>query len=131
MSSECCKSSVSETVLRQWSSPTRMAWLSREAVDRRMTMERQLYIGGRWVNGATDARLQVDDPATQEIIGSVPAGSAADVDRAVSAATEAFDQWRWMSADERASLLHAAADKTREHWDDLVELLTREQGKPR
>jgi acyl-CoA reductase-like NAD-dependent aldehyde dehydrogenase len=94
-------------------------------------MERQLYIGGRWVNGATDARLQVDDPATQEIIGSVPAGSATDVDRAVSAATGAFDQWRWMSADERAGLLHAAADKTRQHWDDLAELLTREQGKPR
>ncbi|HVM20520.1 MAG TPA: aldehyde dehydrogenase family protein [Egibacteraceae bacterium] len=91
----------------------------------------QLLIGGEWVAGQGDDWIAVDDPATEEVIGQVPAGTAADVDRAVAAAAEAFTQWRWLSADERAAMLHTAADKTAEHWDDLVELLTREQGKPK
>jgi betaine-aldehyde dehydrogenase len=72
-----------------------------------------------------------DDPATQEIIGHVPAAGAAEVDRAVAAAAAAFAHWRWEAADQRAAMLHAAADKTAEHFDDLLDLLTREQGKPR
>ena len=95
-----------------------------------MAAQAQLYIGGAWVDGESGDRLDVDDPATEELLGSVAAGSAGDIDRAVAAAAEAFESWRWVSADERAGMLHTAADKTQEHWDDLVDLLTREQGKP-
>ena len=59
------------------------------------------------------------------------AGNAADVDRAVDAARSAFDDWRWRSVDERAALLHEAAHATLRCWDDLLDLLTREQGKPK
>lgn len=75
--------------------------------------------------------IRVEDPATEEIIGEVPAGTAADVDRAVQAALGASDEWRWTSANERAELLHVAAEKTVALAGDLVELLGREQGKPR
>jgi acyl-CoA reductase-like NAD-dependent aldehyde dehydrogenase len=91
----------------------------------------QLYIDGAWVDASTGATMPVDDPATGEVLGHVPAARAADVDRAVDAASRAFDDWRWLSADERAAMLHEAADKTAQHWDDLIDLLTREQGKPK
>jgi acyl-CoA reductase-like NAD-dependent aldehyde dehydrogenase len=96
-----------------------------------MMIDGLLYIDGAFVNGSGTERISVDDPATEEVIGSVPAGTDADVDRAVTAATRAFTEWRWLSADERAGMLHRAADETHAHWDDLVELLIREQGKPR
>jgi aldehyde dehydrogenase (NAD+) len=73
--------------------------------------------------------IPVEDPATEEIIGEVPAGGAVDVDRAVQAAKGVFDEWRWASANERAELLHEAATKTVEASEDLVALLAREQGK--
>ncbi|MPZ73755.1 MAG: aldehyde dehydrogenase family protein [Nitriliruptorales bacterium] len=90
-----------------------------------------MLIDGEWVSAEAGGWITVDDPATEDIIGHVPAGGAADIDRAVTAAAAAFRDWRWCPADERAALLHRAADKTSEHWDVLLELLTREQGKPR
>lgn len=75
--------------------------------------------------------IAVDDPATEEVIGHVPAGDADDVDRAVRDATGAFAAWRWVSANDRAELLHEAAARTLARGDELVTLLTREQGKPR
>lgn len=95
-------------------------------------MERYpLYINGERSEAASGAWIAVDDPATEEIIAEVPAGGEAEVARAVEAAQEAFKTWRWMSANERAGLLHEAAHKTHEAWEELVTLLTREQGKPR
>jgi acyl-CoA reductase-like NAD-dependent aldehyde dehydrogenase len=91
----------------------------------------QLYIDGQWTQATTDETIAVDDPATGEVLGHVPAGSARDIDRAVAAAEHAFGEWRWAAADERADFLHEAAAKTQEHWDDLLDLLTREQGKPK
>jgi acyl-CoA reductase-like NAD-dependent aldehyde dehydrogenase len=94
-------------------------------------MDSLMLVGGADRAAAGGDWIEVDDPATEEVIGRVPAGGAADVDAAVAAAAEAFGSWRWRSADERAAMLHAAADKTIEHWDELVDLLTREQGKPK
>lgn len=96
-----------------------------------MVIRAQLYINGSWIDGESGERLAVDDPATEEVIGEVPAGVAGDVGRAVAAAAGAFDSWRWLSVDERAAMLHKAADATHEHWEHLLDLLTREQGKPK
>jgi acyl-CoA reductase-like NAD-dependent aldehyde dehydrogenase len=92
-------------------------------------MSEEMLIGGRWVGG--EDALDVLDPATEEVIGRVPRAGQAEVDRAVAAARAAFDGWRWTPAGERAEALHAAVAKTAEHHDHLLELLTREQGKPR
>ena len=75
--------------------------------------------------------IQVTDPATEKVIGEVPACGAAEVDAAVVKAQAAFEGWRWCSANERADLLHTAARLTDEHAEALVESLCREQGKPR
>ncbi|MTV25000.1 aldehyde dehydrogenase [Nitriliruptoraceae bacterium ZYF776] len=80
---------------------------------------------------AGDGWIVSEDPATEEALGRVPAGGRAEVDRAVAAAAAAADAWRYTPAAERADLLHAAVDASAAVHEELVELLTREQGKPR
>ncbi|GIE99048.1 aldehyde dehydrogenase family protein [Paractinoplanes rishiriensis] len=53
----------------------------------------ELYLGGQWVAPASAETIAVENPATEEVLGHVPAGTAQDVDRAVAAATEAFPGW--------------------------------------
>jgi len=93
--------------------------------------ERPMLIGGRRVTAASGRWIEREDPATEEPLGRVPAGGAPEVDTAVAAALAATDDWRYTSANERADLLHHAADLMRAHQEPILELLTREQGKPR
>jgi len=88
------------------------------------------WINNEWVKGESADTIDVHNPATEEVLDSVPAGSAADVNRAVEAARTAFDDWRKQSAVERAHMLHEVASKVRQHWDELVTTLTLEEGKP-
>jgi betaine-aldehyde dehydrogenase len=90
-----------------------------------------MYVNGAFTAGHSDAEIEVVDPATEEVIGCVPRGTPADIDDAVSAAKRAFVGWRACSANDRAARLHAVASRLRTHERELVELLTREQGKPR
>ena len=90
-----------------------------------------LWIAGARVAAATDATVDVDNPATGQVIGRVPAAGAEDVDRAVAAAVAAADAWRWTPANDRAALLHEAATRTAAAAADLVDGLIREQGKAR
>ena len=53
----------------------------------------RLYVGGEWIESAGAETISVVNPATEEEIARVPAGTAEDVDRAVAAAREAFDGW--------------------------------------
>jgi betaine-aldehyde dehydrogenase len=89
-----------------------------------------MYLNGEMTAGHSTDAIEVQDPATEEIIDAVPRGTEADVEAAVSAAGAAFPAWRACVANERASMLHEVAVKLRTHEHDLIELLTREQGKP-
>jgi len=89
-----------------------------------------MYVNGRATTGHAKGVIEVEDPATQEVIDQVPRGSAADVDDAVAAAKAAFPGWRGCVANDRATLLHAVATKLRAHSEEIVRLLTREEGKP-
>jgi acyl-CoA reductase-like NAD-dependent aldehyde dehydrogenase len=53
----------------------------------------QQFIGGSWVDSASGETLDVENPATGEVIAAVPASGKADVDRAVDAAATAFETW--------------------------------------
>jgi succinate-semialdehyde dehydrogenase/glutarate-semialdehyde dehydrogenase len=88
-----------------------------------------MWIGGKAVAGAGQ-RLPVRDPATGEAFAEVPAASAEEVDAAVGAAAEAFPSWRRVDAGERATHLRRLAEAAETHAEELVALLTREQGKP-
>ncbi len=91
---------------------------------------RKLLIGGAWVDSTSGEAIEVTDPATEEVLGAVPAGTPEDVERAVAAARNAFPAWRELTAVERANVLHQAAARMRDHFDELVRLLTLEEGKP-
>jgi acyl-CoA reductase-like NAD-dependent aldehyde dehydrogenase len=90
----------------------------------------KMWINGAWVDATSGQTMQVIDPATQEVLDAVPAGTPPDVERAVAAAKTAFPVWRETPAPERANLLHQAAARMREGFDELAHLLTLEEGKP-
>jgi len=93
-------------------------------------MDRKLYIGGRWQDSAKGETIEIHDPATGELVGTSAIASAADVDLAVTAAKAAFPHWAALHPDQRARIMHRAADLIMERIDAMAELLTREQGKP-
>ena len=88
-----------------------------------------MWIGGKAIAG-TGRRLSVRNPATAEAFEEVPAASTEEVDAAVGASAEAFVSWRRVDAAERAAHLRRLADAAENHAEELVALLTREQGKP-
>ena len=96
-----------------------------------MTTQRPMWIANEHVTAAGGDWIDSEDPATEEIIGRVPAGGPVDIDRGVQAATAAWDEWRYTAANDRAELMHEAVAKSFAAHDDLMELLTREQGKSR
>jgi succinate-semialdehyde dehydrogenase / glutarate-semialdehyde dehydrogenase len=93
-------------------------------------MERGLFIDGIWREAIRGDRLEIRDPATGELVGSSALASRADVDLAVAAANRALAGWAATHADQRAKILHRAADLVSERIDAIAAMLTREQGKP-
>ena len=90
----------------------------------------KLYIGGEWVDPAGEGSIDVVNPATEEVIGRVPEGTADDADRAVRAAREACDSWSRVSPHERAGLCGAIGAKLAERGDELAVLISSELGMP-
>jgi succinate-semialdehyde dehydrogenase/glutarate-semialdehyde dehydrogenase len=86
------------------------------------------YVDGAWVE--KDKTIDVDNPATGEILGTVPQLDAADTRRAIDAANRAFPAWRAKTAKERAGALRKWFDLMMANQDDLARLMTLEQGKP-
>src|SRR5262245_17193720 len=74
--------------------------------------------------------IQVINPATEQSIGEVPAGAAADANRGVISAREALRKWRWVPGIEKATMLHRIAQRMRERHHDLATIMTHEGGKP-
>ncbi len=87
-------------------------------------------IDGEWISAATGPSITVTDPATGEVIGSVPDCSAAQTNEAIAAANAAFPAWRARTAHERAALLEKWHALVLENLPDLAQIMTAEQGKP-
>jgi aminobutyraldehyde dehydrogenase len=88
------------------------------------------FVGGEWVASVEGETMDVLNPATEEVIATVPRGSQADVDRAVEAAKKALPEWLETTPGERAEILLKLADLIDEHADELVEVESRNTGKP-
>lgn len=95
-----------------------------------MNVPAHMLIDGRWVDAAGGGQMDVINPATGEVIGSVPAGTEDDVERAARAAHGAFASWAGAAPKERARVLREAARLARSRREELGRLLTMEQGKP-
>ena len=77
----------------------------------------QMYVNGEWVDSKSNKTFPVYDPATEEVIAQVPEANADDVNRAVTAASAAFENGSWASttAQERGRVLFRLADKIRQN----------------
>ncbi len=90
----------------------------------------QMRIGGKEIEALTGKILEVRNPATGEIIDSVPSGTADDIGCAADAASDASGAWGKKTTRERGTVLVHAALQVREQHRELARLLTMEQGKP-
>src|SRR4051812_36480027 len=93
-------------------------------------VETAMLIGGEWRQAASSEEIEVVNPATEEVVGSVPAGDVAEVELAVATALRAFPEWSRTDTEKRAHILAEAAAKIEERAADLAAVLTAEQGKP-
>jgi succinate-semialdehyde dehydrogenase/glutarate-semialdehyde dehydrogenase len=90
----------------------------------------QCYVDGEWIDADGGGRLEVTDPATGKVIGTVPKLGVEETRRAIDAANRAFPEWRAKTAKERAAILRRWYDLMMQNADDLAYIMTREQGKP-
>ncbi|NUS23516.1 MAG: aldehyde dehydrogenase [Streptomyces sp.] len=92
----------------------------------------RLFIGGQWREAADGARTEVVDPSRGTVVTTVAEAGAADVDAAVRAAREAYDDGSWsgLSGRERGRVLHRVAELIRENADDIAHLESLDVGKP-
>lgn len=89
-----------------------------------------LYIDGGWRAASDGGTREVLDPATEEVVGLIPAATADDLDAVLAAANAGLAVWRATSPWERSAKIRKVADLVRERADDLARLMTIETGKP-
>jgi betaine-aldehyde dehydrogenase len=95
-----------------------------------MQVRDKVYIGGSWVPSSGTGTLEVVNATTEEVMATVPEGTAADVDAAVTAAAAAFPEWSAMPVEERAKTLGRVQDALAARSDEIARLVTQEVGMP-
>ncbi len=88
------------------------------------------YVGGEWVAADSGETFDVLNPATNEVIGTVPMSGKAETKRAIEAANEAFQSFKKTTAKERGEMLRRLHDEILKNQEALAQLLSAEQGKP-
>jgi succinate-semialdehyde dehydrogenase/glutarate-semialdehyde dehydrogenase len=88
------------------------------------------YIDGRWVDADSGKSILVTNPATNEVLSTVPDMGADETRRAIHAANQAYPAWRAKTAKERAAILRRWYDLIMVDLEDLAKIMTAEQGKP-
>ena len=88
------------------------------------------FIDGQWCDADSGETITVTNPATGEIIGTVPKMGAAETRRAIEAANAAYPAWRARTAGERSTILRRWFELLLENQEDLATIMTAEQGKP-
>src|SRR5699024_5572832 len=89
------------------------------------------YINGEWVESTGSETMEVINPATEEVIGHISAGTKEDLDRAVKAARAAFPSFSQTTKEYRIELLEKIAEEYAKRKDELIEIITEELGSPR
>jgi aldehyde dehydrogenase (NAD+) len=97
-----------------------------------MREHKRLYIGGEWAEPAGSDTIDVISPHTEELVGRVPEGTAADIDRAVAAARDAFDNGEWprLSSEDRIAAVQKFSEAYAAHIPDMAAVITEEMGSP-
>jgi acyl-CoA reductase-like NAD-dependent aldehyde dehydrogenase len=100
------------------------------ATDQAVNVRDKIYIGGEWVSSSGGGVLEVINATTEQVMGSVPDGTAADVDAAVAAARAAFESWSQTSVQERADWMAKIAAALGARMDEIAALIAQEVGMP-
>ncbi len=95
-----------------------------------MKNHENIYINGAWVPSGGDGSIDVMNPSTEEIVGSIPDGVASDVNAAVEAARAAFPSWSALSLEERLSYIEGLAGQLGGRSEEVGELISSEMGMP-
>src|SRR3954465_12554061 len=90
---------------------------------------KQLYIGGKWRDGSGEGSIEVEDPATEEVIAEIADATADDATAALAACADAQADWQHTPPRERGEILRRAWEIRTERTDDLALLMTLEMGK--
>ena len=90
----------------------------------------KIYIDGSWIPSEGKGTIEVTNPVTEEIVGTVPEGTPADVDKAVIAARKAFDTWGQSSVDERVKVLQRLQESLSSRMGEIAEVIISELGMP-
>jgi len=90
----------------------------------------KVYIDGGWVASTGKETIDVINATTEEVMGTIPAGSPEDVDKAVKAARKAFDSWAATSVEDRAKFLQRIHEGLQARSDEIAETISRENGMP-
>jgi succinate-semialdehyde dehydrogenase / glutarate-semialdehyde dehydrogenase len=107
---------------------TKIAEQTRLALKSGELLRQAAYIDGQWLEGSRT--LEVTNPATGQLLGTVPALGTAETEQAVAAALRAFESWRRLAAGERGTILQRWFELIMANQEDLARLMTAEQGKP-
>jgi aldehyde dehydrogenase (NAD+) len=92
--------------------------------------QRQIFVGGKWIDSTASETIPVVNPATEETIAEVARGTAEDVDVAARAAAAAFEGWSRTSVEERVAVLHRMARLLEARSDELTDTMVSEVGTP-
>ncbi|HEX7065982.1 MAG TPA: CoA-acylating methylmalonate-semialdehyde dehydrogenase [Bacillales bacterium] len=87
------------------------------------------FIGGEWIESASGKSDPVPNPATEEILANVPISNQADVEKAVQSAQKAYENWSTTPVPKRARILFKYQQLLVDHWNELAEMVTKENGK--
>ena len=94
-----------------------------------MARDLKNYVGGQWIDPEHHGYLDVENPSTSAVLARVPLSTAAETDRAIRAATDAFGAWSNAPVARRCQLLWELANRLRHQTEDLSRLISREMGK--
>jgi succinate-semialdehyde dehydrogenase/glutarate-semialdehyde dehydrogenase len=100
----------------------------RDALKDKSLLKEQCYIDGKWVDA--DDKIDVTNPATGDVIASVPKLGAKETKQAIDAAEKAMKGWAAKTAKERSGILRTWFNLMMENQEDLAQIMTAEQGKP-
>ena len=95
-----------------------------------MSNDLKFYINGEWIKSESNELIDVVNPANEEIIGQVTAGTKEDIDMAVNAASDAFKSFSKTTQNERIDLLKNIIKEYENRYQDFVEIITKEMGAP-
>ena len=96
-----------------------------------MDVRDKIYIDGSWIPSTGTGKLEVIDSTTEEVMATIPEGTAEDVDRAAKAAKAAFASWSQTAVEERAKYLNRITEGLQSRMDDIANIVAHEVGMPK